>query len=196
MKYLHVFLVMIKVMTLVGFVQSCHKNESLKIIVDKNLENKYLGNPTILSFVFQPSLEENSEITIDFTNSKLIFRNVYEFIEEPPPPPSKNGVNKPFTDPRKPLKPFVADLSLNEIENLKKIINALKDEDYKRIEGTYIDGMSCNFMIYDGKNVKNGFIASDKTQNQADLQKSVLNLLLEKNKFQENVKVINYYFNK
>lgn len=195
MKHLYIFLVIIKVITFFCFVQSCDKNESSKIIVDKNHETKSLGNPIILLFLFQPSLEENSEITIDFTNNKLIFRNIYEYLEEPPPPPSKNGISKTAVVPTKPLQPFVADLSLNEIENLKKIINALKDEDYKRKEGTYIDGMSCNFMIYDGKNVKNGFIARYKTPHQADLQKSVLNLLLEKNKFQENVKVINYYYN-
>lgn len=185
----------IKLATIVCLLQSCTKNDLPKHTEIREVKAENGNQTKLMSFLFQPALKENSEVIIDFSTRQLIFRNIYEFIEEPPPPPSKNGITKPFYDPRKPLIPFVADLSLNDIENLNKLINILKNDDYKRIEGKYIDGMGCNFMIYDGKNVKNGLIARDKTENQAELQKYMLTLLLEKNKFQENVSVINYYFN-
>lgn len=184
---------MIVIVTSACLIQSCTKNDIPKHTEIKELKSENGNQTKIMTFLFQPALGQNSEVIIDFSTRQFIFRNIYEFIEEPPP--SQYGVTKPFYDPRKPLVSFVADLSLNEIENLNKLINVLKNEDYKRIEGNYTDGMACNFMIYDGKNVKNGFIAGDKTKNQAELQKYILNLLLEKNKFQENISVINYYFN-
>jgi|GEM_PF-1395315 len=172
---------------------SCSKNDSSKKEKFQNIISQKEYNPVLMSFIFQPSLKENTEIVIDFQNKKFIFRNIYEYIAEQPPSPSKNDkINNNIT-PNKPLKPFIADLNQEEINTLKKIINSLSNSDYKGIEDTYIDGTSYNFMISFGNNFKNGFIANKKTKNQQILISNILHILENKNKFEENENIINYY---
>ena len=75
------------------------------------------------------------------------------------------------------------------------IIDKISAKDFERIEGTYIDGTSYNFSIlYSGNNLKNGFIANEKTENQKELVLEILNLLQKTNTFEENQSILSYYF--
>ncbi|MBW8359892.1 MAG: hypothetical protein K0M63_08855 [Weeksellaceae bacterium] len=153
--------------------------------------------PELFTFVFQPALSHNTEVIISFEKKYLLFRNIYPFNPEPPPPPRKDGKSTAeLTDKEKAIQPYAVVLKDAELETLREIINKLSEKDFRRIEGTYIDGTSCNFSIlYNGKHFRNGFIAGDMTYNQRLLYSEILKLLYTTNKFEENLPILKYYSN-
>ncbi|MCU7619218.1 hypothetical protein NZ698_18725 [Chryseobacterium sp. PBS4-4] len=164
--------------------------------IGNDVDMKVVMSPELLVFQFQPSLNENTEVIISFEKKYLIFRSIYSYFPEPPPPPSmKRNDNEEFIDRRKPVKPYYANLSNEEVKYLENILNILSDRDYKRLESPNIDGMSYNFStLYSNKNLKNGFIAQDKTDNQRKLVLEILNILQKTNNFEENKSLISYYY--
>ena len=164
------------------------KSQTKSLVIGNN-------NPEMLTFIIQPSLNENVEVIINFEKNYLFFRNIYPFSPEPPPPTKKDGTHEEFVETRKSLKPYFAKLQNEDLRDLKMIIDKISAKDFERIEGTYIDGTSYNFSIlYSGNNLKNGFIANEKTENQKELVLEILNLLQKTNTFEENQSILSYYF--
>ncbi len=153
--------------------------------------------PILFSIIFQPSLKENCEVIIDFEKKYLIFKNIYLHIPEPLPPPNKNGdtaIN--YNVRQQPIKPFFTTLNDNDIKEVKMILSRLNESDYRRFEDLQIDGTSYNFSIlFSDNQFKNGFIASEKTENQANLISKILELLNSKNSYEENKQILQYYQN-
>ena len=151
-------------------------------------------NPEILTFIFQPSLNHNTQVTINFDKNYLTFTNIYPFNSEPPPPPKKNGEKISYTV-EKAIKPFLSTLTNNEKTIIKNIVNKLIETDYNEIKGTYTDGTSYHFSIVFGKQLKVGYISDDKTVNQRNLIEEILNLVIKKNQYEENLPILSYYQN-
>ncbi len=170
---------------------SCARKEekAIKLQQIETWNERTQPKPKLLTFIFQPSLNENSEIVIDFEKKYFTFKTIYPFQQEPKP----RGEN--FVE-EKPPKPYYSTLSKTQLDELAKILTELKDVDFQKIEGTYTDGISYNFSILTSdNNFKVGYIADDTTENQKKLVEEVLNLLEETNKFPENYPAIGYYRN-
>lgn len=124
---------------------------------------------------------------IDFEKKYLTFKTIYPFILEPQP----YGEN--IIEEKQP-KPYYSTLTETQLIELSKTLRNLKEVDFQRIEGTYIDGISYNFSILTShKDFKVGYIAYNTTENQRKLIEEILKLLEETNKFTENNSVIAYY---
>jgi len=149
----------------------------------RNLTDK---NPELLTFIFQPALNHNTEVVLNFEKNYLTFKNIYPFNPEPPPPPKMNGEIINYSV-EKPLRPFFVTLTSEEKTVIKNIVNKLSETDYNGIAGPYIDGTSYNFSIVFGRKFKVGYISSEKTLNQSILIEEILNLLDKKNQYEENV---------
>jgi len=190
------FLLILLTIIVGGFIIYDLKLSDQSHIVGENIDKKKATSLELLVFQFQPSLEENTEVIINFEKKYLIFRSVYSYFPEPPPPPSMRQKDiEEFIDKRKPIKPYFVNLSNKELKYLENILNLLSDKDYKRIESPNIDGTSYNFStFYSNKNLKNGFIAQDKTENQRKLVLEILNILQKTNTFEENKSLISYYY--
>ncbi|MCX8531942.1 hypothetical protein [Chryseobacterium luquanense] len=161
--------------------------------INSNVVLNKKSYPELLVFHFQPSLKENTEVIINFDKKYLIFKSMYPHSAEPPPPMRRKDYEK-FIDKRKPLKPYFTNLSDKELKNLNILINSFFDEDYQRIEELNIDGISYNFSIlFSNKDLKNGFISNDKTENQEKLVKEIISLLHKTNKYEENKPTLQYY---
>lgn len=164
-------------------------------IVSEANDKKKTQIPELLIFQFQPSLKENTEVIINFEKKHLIFRTIYPFLPEPPPPPRKDGTNEPFIETNKHLRSYSLKLQDEDLNDLKMIIRKISKKDLERIEGKYIDGTSYNFSIlFSNKNLENGFIAQEKTKNQKELVLEILNILEKTNPFEENKSIISYYY--
>ncbi|UOE37020.1 hypothetical protein [Chryseobacterium oryzae] len=180
---------------LLFFIISCEKNDK-KEIENKQIEiwnNRISAKPQILSFIFQPALNENCEIIIDINRKNLIFRSIYPERIIEPKPNNENEINE-YNNPANP-KSYVSKLDENQIKILNIAINKLEKKDFNRIEKTYVDGISYNFsIIYSDNTIKNGNIAGKKTTNQNEFVDMLLSLISETNKYPENTKIINYYY--
>ncbi|SEG63050.1 hypothetical protein SAMN05421847_3027 [Halpernia humi] len=164
---------------------SCKKE--IENIQNKTLDSNSKTQPQFLTFIFQPSLNENAEVNVNFEKKYLTFKTIYPFLQEPP------AFGEKKTE-KKPPKPYYAELTQNQINELTKILVNLNDEDYQQIQGNYIDGISYNFSILNSdKTFKVGYIANEKTENQKKLTTEILNLVSETNKFEENFSAISYY---
>ena len=171
---------------------SCDEN---KKIVKSSIETDKVKNIELLTFMFQPSLKENTEVVLNFDKKYLTFKNIYPNIQEPSPPPNVNGKSsKREYVLRKPIHPFVTNLTNEEMLPIKLAVNDLSTVDYQMTEGTEIDGTSYGFSIlFSDRNFKVGFIANQKTEKQRKLVEVILNLLKNKNTFPENEIVLEYY---
>jgi len=166
--------------------------ENLKTSEKSHEINKI--QPEILTFHFQPALDENTEVIINFDKKYLVFRTMYPFFPEPPPPPGKDGRPGPYTNQRKSVKPYLADLSDDDLTYFKNLIKSLSTNDYNRIEDVHLDGTSYNFgILFSNKTLKNGFIAQDKTENQKKIIIEILRLLHKTNPHQNNLEILQYY---
>ena len=170
----------------------CQKNIDKKqanpeVRLDKELKQK----PSLMTFIFQPSLEENTEIVVDFRNKSLTFHPVYPYLPEPPPPPPAK-----FTkNLEKPLIPYFAKLDELQLFALENLLQDFKTNDFNRIDGTYTDGTSYNFStLFTDNQLKVGYIAKDKTVNQEKLVETMIKLVDSTNKFDENKRIISYYY--
>ncbi|WP_312076620.1 hypothetical protein [Chryseobacterium sp.] len=144
----------------------------------------------VLSLIVRGS----TEVVINFEKKNLIFRAMYPFIPEPPPPPTKAGKTKPFTNPRKLVKPYFANLADEDLKYFKSLIKSLSTSDYKMIEDVYIDGTSYNFgILFSNKISKNGFIAPYKTENQEKIILEILRLMHKTNPHEDNLEILQYY---
>ena len=167
-----------------------------QIKTNNSIEFKAQNNEnsiSLLTFIFQPSLNENCEVVVDFEQKILIFKSIYpeRLIESRPK--NYNKINEFYNSAN--TKPFVAELSENQIENLTSILKNFREEDFKRIEQNYIDGISYNFsLIYSNNTIRTGNIASDKTTKQLELVNMVLHLVSETNEHPENTKILRYYY--
>lgn len=187
------FSVLILSLAVGGFISYDLKSNQKVKISRKSQEIKEI-KPELLIFHFQPSLKENSEVVINFEKKYLVFKAMFPFIPEPPPPPREDGTVEPFTSSRMPLKAYRADLSEDDLMYFKSLIKSLSTSDYKGIENTYIDGTSYQFSIlFSDKGLKNGFIAQDKTENQQKIILEILRLLHKTNPHQDNLEILQYY---
>lgn len=173
-------------------------NEKDKIVENKtenlSFENSKENNPELLTFMFQPSLKENTEVILNFDKKYLTFRDIYPFIQEPPPPPNLKGESNSQYVFRKPIHPFVVNLTNEELSPIKSALSNLSNIDYQRIEGTEIDGTSYAFSIlFSNQDFKVGFIANLKSDEQRKLINEILNLIKKKNNFSENEVILDYY---
>ena len=174
------------------FLISCKKNDRKEIEKNKieTWNKRIQSKPQFLSFIFQPSLNENVEVNINFEKRYLTFKTIYPFISVPEPTKSREKNIE-----IKPSKPYYSELNEKQLKELTKILSEFKIEDYKPIEGTYIDGISYNFSILNSNKLfKVGNIANDATENQQKLILQILKLIENTNKFEENKTIINYYY--
>ena len=189
------FLLIFLIVIVSGFIIYDLKLNDQSLIFGEEIDKKIAINPELLVFQFQPSLKENTEVIINFEKKYLVFRNIYPFLPEPPPPPRKNGINEPFIEANKPLQSYSVKLQDEDLRDLKIIIRKISKKDLERIEGNYIDGTSYNFSIlFSNRNLENGFIAQEKTKNQKELVVGILNILQKTNPFKENESIISYYY--
>ena len=151
--------------------------------------------PILLTFSFQPSLQENTEVIINFEKKYLLFRNIYPYVPEPLPPPRVDGkTSNELTDKRLIVTPYSSSLRDSELNQIAKIVAKLSGKDFERVDGMYIDGISCNFSVLDSNgSFKNGFIANDMTDNQKMLYRAILNLLYTTNQSEQNRMLLNYF---
>ncbi len=167
---------------------------------NKKFETSYKTNgsqeikPELLIFHFQPALKENTEVMINFEKKYLIFRPIHPFFPEPPPPPRKDGKTEPLKNQRKPVKPYLANLTDEDLKYFKSLTTSLSPTDYNRIEDVYIDGTSYNFgILFSDKTFKNGFIEQKKTENQERIILEILRLLHKTNPHEDNLEILQYY---
>lgn len=155
------------------------------------------SRPQLLTFSFQPSLQVNTEVIVNFEKKYLLFRNTYPYVAEPPPPPEADGKSSAeHTDKRLAVMPYSCQLSETELDYIAEIVRKLEEKDFKKVDGMYIDGISCNFSLLGGDgSYRNGFIASDMTENQRMLYLSILNLLYTTNEDEGNRRILNNYRN-
>lgn len=189
------FLLILLAIIVIGFIFYDLKQDNQSKIISENPTKKKTEIPELLIFQFQPTLKENTEVMINFEKKHLIFRTIYPFLPEPPPPPRKDGTNKPFIESNKPLQSYSIKLQDEDLKDLKMIIRKILEKDFERIDGNYIDGTSYNFSIlFSNNNLENGFIAQEKTENQKKLVLEILNILEKSNPFEENKSIISYYY--
>lgn len=178
-----------------GFIFYDFKKNNQSKIISENLTKKKTEIPELLVFHFQPSLKENTEVIINFEKKYFVFRTIYPDIQEPPPPPRKGGNNEQFIETNKHLQSYSVKLQDEDLKDLKMIISKISKKDLERMESSYIDGTSYNFSIlFSNKNLENGFIAQEKTENQKELVLEILNILEKANPFEENKSIISYYY--
>lgn len=161
------------------------KEEKVKVEDKNNIE--------LFNFIFQPSLNENTELIINFNKKYLSFKSIYPISPEPEPYIDINGEinNLPI---QKPLKPFLIILNKDELNKLESILNNLKEDDFHAIESLNIDGISYNFSITKSNNdFKVGYIKAENSKLQRELVSEISRLLSTNNPFKENEKIISYY---
>lgn len=179
---------------IVGWFISYDFRSNEKVKISSKSQKFQEIRPEILIFHFQPSLNENAEVVINFEKKYLVFRTMHSFIPEPPPSPGKDGTIESFKDQKKSIKPYFADLTDEDLVYLKSLIKSLSTKDFKRIEDVYLDGTSYNFgILFSNKTLKNGFIAQDKTENQEKIILEILRLLHKTNLHENNLEILQYY---
>lgn len=187
------FLLLILSLIVGGFIFYDLKSNDKVKISGKRQEIQEI-KPELLIFHFQPALKENTEVIINFEKKYLVFRTMNPFFPEPPPPPTKDGKIEPFTNPRKPVKPYLANLTDEDLKYFKSLTTSLSPTDYNRIEDVYLDGTSYNFgILFSDKTLKNGFIAQKKTENQEKIILEILKLLHKTNPHEDNLEILQYY---
>lgn len=177
-------------------VSGCKKaNVEDNITFPASTSNK--SRPQLLTFSFQPSLQENTEVIINFEKKYLLFRNIYPYVPEPTPPPGASAKTSiELTDKRIIVTPYSRSIKASELDQIAEIVRKLEEKDFKIVDGMYIDGISCNFSLLGGDgSYRNGFIASDMTENQRMLYQAILNLLYTTNEDEGNRRILNYYRN-
>ena len=162
---------------------SCNK-------INENSDKK-LTNPVLIKIGYYPTLHQHAEAILNLNEKYLVFYSPSAYNPAPPPPPRKNGTfsekekeeYNEYLRERPELIPFKANLTDNEISNIRIFVNSLKQEDYndKDLQPGF-DGMFTNIVIVnsDDKIIQINPM-NDPKPKQNELYSRVLQLVIDKN---------------
>ncbi|MDM1063232.1 hypothetical protein HXZ62_11795 [Empedobacter falsenii] len=173
--------ILLLVLFIVGFF-SCNEEKN-----DSDFQYQYKK----VLYTFQPSLNINSQVVIDFETKDLYFLKAYDYVEEPP----LIGEMKISDKTKTSIKEFHHKLSNEELKDLEKILKTYQDKDFKTIDDISFDGMHTTFSIINTKDeIKTGFTnKNNKTVAQSVLFDKILDLLTKYDVIKENSNLISYY---
>ena len=152
--------------------------------------------PILIKIGYYPSFHQPAETIFNLNENYLIFYSPTSYNPPPPPPPPENGITsskdrdyyKEFLNERPELVPFKTNVSETEVQQILKITDSFRLEDFNDKDIMRdLDGMSTNIIILysDGKLIQMNPMNVPNPK-QRELYNQILNTVLDKNSNNNN----------
>lgn len=152
--------------------------------------------PILIKIGYYPIFHQPAETIFNLNENYLIFYSPTSYNPPPPPPPPENGITsskvrddyKEFLNERPELVPFKTNVSETEVQQILKITDSFRLEDFNDKDiMPDLDGMSTNIIIFysDGKLIQMNPMNVPNPK-QRELYNQILNIVLDKNSNSNN----------